>query len=329
MRRGVVLIGMVIAGACLAVLAGTGGSDRPAPHSGTSVTAVEGGVALVDRSGVIRSRIPPTEIAQAYEARFEAGLFWVFDPSKPAIDAIDPQTGRIARSLRSPVADVGSYLVTHDVLWITDEQHGTLVAIDPHTGETMRAFRHLPGSGGSEGVALVGGSLWVARPEALQGNGILAILDPRTGGVTGQIRKQPGSYELAADPDGTLWAGGAHGAVDHIRPRSRSVALIRLPGRNYSIAVGDRHLWTTDVDTGTVYELDGGPAVVARYATAAGADTVSFADHTAWVGNSQTGTLTRISPPGRPRTYAFDHAVTSVAAGDGLVLVGFGKALSR
>src|SRR5437764_582664 len=123
----------------------------------------------------------------------------------------------------------------------------------------------------------------------------VGLLNPdgslRTHVPTGQIGK---AYDalyrnglfvvLARDPDGSLWMGGAHGAVDHIDLPAQSIGLIRLGGRNYSIAVdGGHHLWTTDVDTGTVYELNEHPAVIARYATASGADSVAYGDGAAWV----------------------------------------------
>jgi hypothetical protein len=241
--------------------------------------------------------------------------------------AINPRTGQIARVLRSPISDVGSYVVTRNALWITDERHGTVVAINPHDGQTLHTIRHLPGSGGSVGVAMVDHSLWVARPEALHGGGILAILDPSTGHVIGQIRNLPGSYELATDTDGTLWTGGTHGAVNHIQPRTRAVSFTNIGGRNYSISVRGHHLWTTNAVTGDVYELNGAPSVVARYVATPGADTIAYGDGAAWIGNSQDGTVTRIAPFGHRDIYTFDHEVTAITAGDGLVLVGFGKAL--
>jgi hypothetical protein len=330
MGRGVVLIGVLLAGAMLALLASTGGPRAPGSEGHRSAdgrTAVEGGVALLDFSGVIKRTIAAGRIRQPYEARFEGGLFWVFDAGGPSIVAINPRTGQIARALRSPISDVGSYVVTHSAVWISDEQHGTVVAIDPRNGQTLRTIRHLPGSGGSVGVAIVDHSLWVARPEAVHGGGILAIINPNTGHVTGQIRNQPGSYELATDTDGTLWTGGTHGAVNHIQPLTRTVSFTNVGGRNYSITVKQHHLWTTDAITGDVYELNRTPSVIARYISAPGADTIAYGDGAAWVGNSHNGTVTRIAPSGHQDTYTFNHEVTAISAGDGLILVGFGKPL--
>jgi DNA-binding beta-propeller fold protein YncE len=288
-------------------------------------------VVLLDGSGAVVRRIPASQIHQPYEAHYEQGLFWVFDAGGPAMVAIDPRTGRIARHLRSPISDVGSYVVTHDALWITDERHGTVVAIDPHDGRTLHTFRHLPGRGGSVGVALVHHALWVARPEALNGRGILAVLDPQTGQVIHQIRKLPGSYQLATDTDGTLWTGGTHGAINHINPATRAVAVHNVGGRNFCITVSHHHLWTTDTVSGGVYELDGAlPTVIGQYTTAPGADTIAYGDRGAWVGNSLNGTVTEVGAFRHlDDTHAFDHAVTSIAAGDGLIMVGFGKALGQ
>lgn len=328
MRRGVLLIGVVVAGLCLVLLTVTGGGHRPASAPVSRIIAVDPGVALLNPDGSLRTRVPTSQIGQAYDALYRNGLFDVFDPGKPAITAIDAETGRVVRSVHAPTPAVGTFTFGRGVLWVTDERHGAVFALDPLDGHALSTLRNLPGSGAAEGVALAEGKLWVARPEALHGNGILAIVDPATGRLISQIAEQPGTFVLARDPDGSLWMGGAHGVVDHIDLPERNIGLIRLGGRNYSIAVdGHHHLWTTDTDTGAVYELNEQPAVIARYATASGADSVAYGEGAAWVGNSQTGTVTRITPDGRLRTYRFDHSVTSVAAGAGAVMVGFGKAL--
>ena len=62
------------------------------------------------------------------------------------------------------------------------------------------------------------GSLWVARPEAAGGDGILVRLDPRTGHVQRLFRALPGTYDLASELDGTVWSGGTFGEVNRIDP---------------------------------------------------------------------------------------------------------------
>src|ERR1700746_1441038 len=108
MRRGVVAIGALVACAFLAVLAGTGGTHGPSSERSSSAahrTTVAGGGVLPDGSGAVVRRIPASQIRRPYEAHYEQGLFWVFDAGGPAMVAIDPRTGRIARHLRSPISD--------------------------------------------------------------------------------------------------------------------------------------------------------------------------------------------------------------------------------
>ena len=95
------------------------------------------------------------------------------------------------------------------------------------------------------------GSLWVARPEAAGGDGILVRLDPRTGHVQRLFRALPGTYDLASELDGTVWSGGTFGEVNRIDPVTNEVIRADTEGRNYSVAAGDGSAWTA-VSGGTV-----------------------------------------------------------------------------
>jgi hypothetical protein len=247
----------------------------------------------------------------------------VFDAGPPVFVQIDPVTGSIIRRLPSPVADVGFFTVHGSVIWITDEAQGGLTAIDATDGHTIRTFRRLPGRGGSAGIVLAHGSLWVARPEAAGRKGILLRLDPLTGRVEHQFRGLPGTYDLSAELDGTVWSGGTFGEVNSINPVTNGVVRAVTEGRNYSVAAGDNAAWTVDTLKGVVYQVDANGNVISQIETAAGARSVAYSDGVVWVGNRTTGTVTRIDANGQT-SYRFDHDVISLAAGSGVVLVGFG-----
>jgi streptogramin lyase len=248
----------------------------------------------------------------------------VFDVDPPTFVQIDPTTGSVVRRLRSPIADVGFFTVHGNEMWISDESRGDVSAIDVRNGHTLRTFRGLPGSGGSAGVAWSHGSLWVARPEAAGGDGILLRLDPRTGRVEHPFRALTGTYAIAAGQDGTIWTGGTFGQVNRIDPVTNNVVRAVTEGRNYSIAAGNGSVWTADTLKGVVYQVDTQGDVISQFETAPGARSVSFRDGVVWVGNRERGTVTRIDASGRESTYRFDHEVISIAAGSGVVLVGFG-----
>jgi hypothetical protein len=337
-RTTVVVAAATLVVAAVSLLATGGGEPSTRNAGGTSrartqapvasVNAVSQGVGLLSaQDGAMLAFLSGLVVPQPAEAIYAGGSFWVFDVDPPTFVRIHPVTGGIIRVLRSPIADVGFFTVHRNEMWITDESRGDVIAIDVRNGHTLRSFRRLPGSGGSVGVALSHGSLWVARPEAAGGEGILLRLDPRTGRVEHLFRALPGSYALSAGPNGTLWTGGTFGQVNRIDTTTNQVVRAVTEGRNYSIAAGDGSVWTADTLKGVVYQVDAGGDVVSQFETAPGARSVSFGDGVVWVGNRERGTVTRIDATGRVSTFRFDHEVISVAAGSGVVLVGFGASL--
>lgn len=297
----------------------------PTTSPTTRINAVSEGVGLLSaQSGATLAFLSGELLPRPVEAVHDGGSFWVFNADPPTFVQIDPVTGSIIRQLPSPVADVGFFTVDGTVMWITDQTQGGVTAIDAKNGHTLRRFRRLPGRGGSAGVVLSHGSLWVARPAAAGGNGILLRLDPNTGRVERLFRGLPGTYDLSAELDGTVWSGGTFGQVNRIDPVTNEVVRAVTEGRNYSIAAGDGAAWTADTLNGVVYQVDANGDVVSQVETAPGARSVAYSDGVVWIGNSESGTVTRIDASGHVSNYRFDHGVISLAAGSGVVLVGFG-----
>jgi hypothetical protein len=301
------------------------GPRAPTTSPTARINAVSEGVGLLSaRSGATLAFLSGELLPRPVEAVHDGGSFWVFDADPPTFVQIDPVTGSIIRRLPSPVADVGFFTVDGNVMWITDETQGGVTAIDATDGHTLRRFRRLPGRGGSAGIVLAHGSLWVARPAAAGGDGILLRLDPNTGRVERLFRRLPGTYDLSAELDGTVWSGGTFGQVNRIDPVTNGVVRAVTEGRNYSVAAGDGAAWTADTLKGVVYQVDANGNVVSQIETAPGARSVAYSDGVVWIGNRETGTVTRIDASGHVSNYRFDHDVISLAAGSGVVLVGFG-----
>ncbi|MDX6494533.1 MAG: hypothetical protein QOE17_519, partial [Gaiellales bacterium] len=217
----------VAAGALLASGGEPAGRDAGrAPRAQTlaPVTAVSQGVGLLSaQNGAMLAFLSGLVVPPPVEAIHVAGSFWGFESDPPTFVQIHPITGGIMRRLRSPIADVGFFTLHGNELWITDEIRGDVTAIDVRNGRTLRTFRGLPGRGGSAGIAVSHGSLWVARPEAAGGDGILLRLDPRTGRVEHLFRALLGTYAVSAGPDGTVWTGGTFGGVNRIDPATNRV----------------------------------------------------------------------------------------------------------
>jgi streptogramin lyase len=307
-----------------------GTSSRPAsPQPAPQRIGVRPGIELLDaRSGATFGHVSISDMRAPVEVFHEGGSFWVFDAAPPSFVEVDPVSGGVIHRFRSPIADVGSYTVAGNTLWITDERGGAVTAVDASGGHLVRSFKRLPGRGGSVGVVLSHGSLWVTRPEADRGNGILVRLNPVTGLVERSMVGLPGSYALTTEPDGTIWTAGTFGDINRIDPVTNDVVRGVTEGRNYSVAAGDGFGWTADTLRGVVYKVDANGDVVDQYPTAPGARAVSYSDRLLWVGNTDNGTVTRIDASGSAITYRFDHRVLSLAAGSGRVLVEFGRRLA-
>ncbi len=281
------------------------------------------GVELFDATDFRRLAVISDAAGRPVAARYMEGLFWLFDRSSLSFIAIDPATGSVVRRLRSPVPNVGSFAAGGGMLGITDEADG-VTAIDSRSGRVVRRFAQLPGAGGSEGVVVDAGSLWVARPAADNGNGLLVRLDLRTGAVWRPIlRGQPGTYALAAAAGGAIWMAGTYGNINRLDPATGAVVQGVTEGRNFDVAAGGGYGWTADSLHGVVYQVNGRGEVVSQYPTAPGARGVSYADGRLWVANGPRGTATRIAA-GRVTTLRFDRHVRALAAGAGVVLIAFG-----
>jgi streptogramin lyase len=287
------------------------------------------GVELLDAaSGRTLAVIQGGAVRQPVEAVYAQHHFWVFNAAPASFVEIDPGSGAIRRRLPSPIHDVGFFAVDHGTLWITDERHPLVVALDIQSGRVRHRFTHLPGSGGSAGLALSGGSLWVARPQADGGAGILVQLDPRSGRVQFRFIGLLGSYALAAAADGSIWTAGTYGAVNRVDPVTHQVASTDTPGRNYAIATGGGFGWTVDEISGEISKVSPIGQVVKQYTAGRGAHPLSYADGTIWAGNRLDGTITGVDGHGRVTRYHFDHRVRTLAAGSGVLLVGFAAAIN-
>lgn len=315
---------LAVAGAAVAlVLAGLlvtvpklGGDDAAA-----ELRDLDAGMAIIDAaSGALIAHVPTSTVKTPAEAIFAEGHYWVLNLEPLSFVQIEPATGRVVRQITAPTEDVGFYTVADGNLWVTEYSQRSLYKVDVARGRVIARFDDLPGLGGSGGVLVADGSLWVARRDA--GRGIIARLDPVSGEVRHLFRDLPGSLALTYGDDGAVWTGGSYGAVNRVDPLTNTVTSGNVGGRNFYVAAGGGYGWTTDEAKGVVYKIDGAGTVVATYPTGLGARVVSYSDGVVWVGNQDVGTVSAIdAASGDVTTYEFAHPIQAVAAGSGTVLV--------
>ena len=266
--------------------------------------------------------MPPAVIASPAEAIFAEGSFWVLNLEPLEFVQIDPTDGAVLRRIASPIDDVGYYTVDGNDLWVTHWTQPVMSRVDIERGREVTRFEGLPGDGGSGGVLVADGSLWVARRDADDYLGMLARLDPVTGEVQHLFRSLPGSLALAYGDDGAVWTAGSFGDVNRVESRTNTVTSTNVGGRNFYVAAGGGYGWTADEARGVVYQIDSAGKIAGTFPTGAGARVVSFSGGILWVGNSDEGTASAIDlATGSETTYEFGHPIQAVAAGVGRVLV--------
>jgi hypothetical protein len=284
---------------------------------------VSAGVGIFDaRDGRTLAFVPATRIARPVEAIYAEHRFWVFDAAGPAFVEIDPRSRQVVQVIPSPVTDVGYFDVQRNDLWVADESGGSLVHLDVPTGRRQTISR-LPGSGGTVGVAILGDRVWVTRPEALGGAGMIIAINTRSGRTEHVIRGLPGSYALAASERGTLWTAGTFGRVNEIDPHTLKTSSVDTAGRNFAVAWGGGFAWTVDTIHGFLYAIAPGARVASQTVVGAGSRSVAYAEGQTWVGNARTGMVTEVGADGSFATYRFDRPIQSLAAGRSVVLVAF------
>jgi glutamine cyclotransferase len=122
------------------------------------------------------------------------------------IDALDPDTGRIVRSIAVP-AHAGTAFDGVHLFQLAEDR---IQRIDPRTG-TVVATIPAPGGGGS-GLAWAEGSLWVGQFR----DRTIHEVDPGTGAIRRTIRSDRFVTGVTW-VDGELWHGTSEGGESSIR----------------------------------------------------------------------------------------------------------------
>jgi ABC-type transport system substrate-binding protein len=151
-------------------------------------------------------------------------------------------------------------------------------------------------------------------------------IDPATGRV--QARIEATRLDILAFGNGALWGTGL-GKLTRIDPATNEVTASAdftpfhfLP----TIAFSTDAAWTADETDGSVWKVDRAGTVRGRYQAGAGARPMQYMDGTMWVGNQDDGSVTGIdADTGKITTFTIGHQVGSLAAGDGVLMLGLDR----
>ena len=299
----------------------------PALRSDPTGIEVTPGTVLFDLEDETEIRsIPTTRLAVPGYPKFVDGHFWLENFTPGSFVQVDPTSGTIQREITIPAVDPDAegesfsespYAVDGNTLWTTVGHD--LVEMDIERGREVDRFRLddlLGGEAVAQGVAIGDGSVWVSRS---LGGGQIARLDP-DGNV---VRRWDDTFPHVnlSFADGSLWAAD-NGGILRIDADTNRVFKADLSG-NFRVTAGGGFGWTTNEDKGVVYKVGPTGDMVAQYQTGLGAGQMGFADGILWVANHDVGTITGIDAlTGTTTTLRFRHPVTTIAAGQGRLLVG-------
>jgi DNA-binding SARP family transcriptional activator/streptogramin lyase len=317
--RRIVLIGVVAIGAVAAtvgLLLTGGGRREPAVlrlHAGALVIAGPN----LDR---VRAEIPLSGTLineQPGGLVLGDGSLWAVT-EKGTVTQIDLGRRRIVAStpLALP-AGPGGMAVGLGATWVTDSGSSTLYRLG--SGVTAARRIRLPAldgrlAGGTEGVAVGHGSIWVVRPA-----GTVDRLS-RSGELEHRFGI-PGATQIVSS-ERAIWVISKHrGVVTKLDPRTNSVrAHTRLRAEVCCLTVGGGSVWATSEAGGLLWQLRPDGRVQDLVHVPAPATELAYADGAVWTSGYTSETVTRVDAQTLGvRVVHTDQPVAGMAAAPGVV----------
>ncbi len=144
---------------------------------------------------IIREYGPFPGAEQVHGLTFDGSHVWF--ASGDRINALDPESGRIARAIEVP-AFAGTAFDGRHLFQIAENR---IQKIDPKTGKVLSTIP-APGGGGDSGMAWAEGSLWVGQYRERK----IHQIDPETGAILRTIESSRFVTGVTW-VDGELWHG--------------------------------------------------------------------------------------------------------------------------
>ncbi|HYX85905.1 MAG TPA: ABC transporter substrate-binding protein [Gaiellales bacterium] len=245
---------------------------------------------------------------------------WLWSMADGELLRIDPHTRRVLH--RYPVGNVNGWTVGAGSAWLTSADHRWVLRVDPKF-DTIEKIR-LPANGGfGDGIAVGGGSIWVAQGEF--DAAVVRRLSLRTFRVQASI-PFVGASAVRYGDGAVFVANPVTGEIIKIDPATNEQAWSsRLHPWLADILPAAGYLWVTvDSDAG-VYRMDErtGTQVGPLVHTGNGSGGLGFGDGRVWVANNRAGTVTRVDPvSGDTATVAVGNAPIQAGVEAGRVWVG-------
>ncbi len=215
---------------------------------GIAATAVPGRVV---RSHLLHLKTP-TGLA------WDGHVLWVADLETATLNAVDPASGAVVRTLPAPGYQPMGLAWDGHFLWVVDRADKTAYAVNPVTRLTVRA---LPlDTAAPEGIAWDGHTLWTVDAR----DGVVNRIDD-SDGTTSKSFASPLAHGRRGDEIGMAFAGRKLYVADRLADTiyrvdtGEGAVLDSFPSPGpypAGLAWDGTHLWNVDYETRTLYELD-------------------------------------------------------------------------
>ncbi|HSJ51738.1 MAG TPA: BTAD domain-containing putative transcriptional regulator [Actinomycetota bacterium] len=205
-----------------------------------------------------------------------------------SIGVIDPETGRIVRSIGLPNAP-GSMAAGPDAVWVTAPDDGKILRIDVRTESVVDSTR--VGSAPA-GIAVGPDAVWVVD----SAGPALIRVSPQTNEVVATIPVGNGPVGVAAGPDAVWVTNRIDGTVSRVDPVTNEVIeTIPVGDGPTGIAPEDEGVWVANSGSGTVVQLDADTNTVDRFVNVGNQPgPIAVGPDGIWVGNTLDATVSRI-----------------------------------
>jgi DNA-binding beta-propeller fold protein YncE len=225
------------------------------------------------------------------------GAVWVSDVGGSTIYAVDPQTNKVVRAIKTAQlrGTEGSFGVGHGAVWvvISEDRNRVLGKYDTSTGAELAKIP-LPST--SSGVVVDFGSVWVTGTE----NGELYRINPATNSIAAVITLRPRPRFLTSG-EGAVWVlNQLDGTVQRIDGHSGNVLATidaRASGGGGDITAGGGYIWVTSFVLPVIQIDPTTNSVLGKYREPDEVhmgDAIRYGDGSLWVSG---GSIFRIKPP--------------------------------
>jgi hypothetical protein len=220
-------------------------------------------------------------------------LVWIVRSPMQTLAAIDPSTGKRAKSTPRVGARPTAAAAGFGKLWVVNDSQPALIPIGLGSRRQDGPSVPLPSQGQVVAVATGERGVWVG----IRGNpGLIVRVDPNRRTIQKTVELPDGVQDIAVGA-GAVWVvGRRQNAVTRISVSDGSTSTIFVGRQPAGIAVGEDAVWVANSRDRTVTRIDAGSLGTSTIRVGDTPYGIAVGGGAVWVANRLDNTLTRIDP---------------------------------